>query len=332
MPAIENPLALVWLLLVPLAVSLRHSGLLRGSRLELSLEYWNGPRHPAASGRLRLLKSACDTAFGLGFILVVLATSNPGWSTQEEVFLDTPATLLFVLDESPSMVAQDTPAETRFDASRRVIERFVRSVRGVQLGLVTFAQNAALRVAPTLDYSTFLARLWELEPASLGFGTAIGLGLAFGALALEEAPGQRILVLITDGKNNAGEVRPDTAARALSALGIRFYVIGIGTQARVPAVLRDPRTGQFLAGTIEDSYDEDELRRLAALGEGAFFQAQSSSVLESVLRAIESREIRGRRSTVQVHFQSWQRPLALLAALSLSIWVLLRGLVLKELL
>lgn len=328
----ENPLGLFLLLSLPIGYSLRHSGFFRGGRLALPLGIWKGPQHPSAPRGIIALKKSSDALFTLGLIALILGFANPGLVQRNDVILASNTSILFVLDESPTMAAQDVPGKSRFDQSREVIENFVRSIRGVQFGLVTFAQNAVVRVVPTLDQESFLERMWSLRIADLGFGTAIGMGLALGGLYLSELGGNRVLILLTDGQNNSGEIRPETAARALRGLGIKTYIVGIGSRERVPAVLQDPRTGQVLAGTLEESYSEEELRLLANLSGGSFYTAQSSSLLENVLRTIQSREVSASRTSIRVDFHSFQRELGWLAAVLFTLWLLIRGLVLREVL
>jgi Ca-activated chloride channel family protein len=332
MLSFENPFALFFLIFIPMAISLRKYGVFRGGRLTLSLGIWQGPQHPAAPGIIKFLKKLGQFFYGLSFVLLIVALANPGVATREEVAHSLGTTLMFVLDESPTMAAQDYSPKSRFDSSREVIERFVRNTRGAQFGLISFAQSAALRVIPTPDVTTFLEKMWKLNLADLGFGTAIGLGLALGGLYLSEVGGNRVLILLTDGQNNAGEIRPETAARALNNLGIKVYIIGVGSQDRVPAILRDPRTGEIVAGTLEESYNEEELRRLAQLSGGSFFTAQSPGILELVLRSIESREISQVRTSTRVKFLSFQREVSLLAVGFLVLYLILRTLVLREVL
>lgn len=332
MISFENPLSLILLLLLPLGYSLRKSGFFQGGRLVLALGVWKGPEHPSAPLRIRALSRLGTVLWALGFSLLIVGFANPGLTRREEVVLESGATIMFVLDESPTMAAQDLPSKSRFDASREVIDRFVRSLRGVQFGLISFAQNAALRVVPTLDRETFLEKMWALQVADLGYGTAIGMGLALGGLYLADLEGNRVLVLLTDGQNNAGEIRPETAARALQGLGIKVYIVGIGSRDRVPAVLRDPKTGRVLAGTLEESFNEEELKLLAAISGGNYFTAQSPSLLEAILRSIQSREVTGVKTSVRVRFESFQRQVSLAAAVLLILWVLIRKLMLREVL
>ncbi len=332
MISFENPLALFLVLILPLGYSLRKSGFFQGGRLVFSLGIWQGPAHPSAPLGIRALNRLSAVLWSLGLLLLIVGFANPGLARREEVILESGTTIVFVLDESPTMAAQDLPGKTRFDASREVIERFVKSLRGVQFGLITFAQNAALRVVPTLDRDTFLEKMWALQIADLGYGTALGMGLALGGLYLSELPGNRVLVLLTDGQNNAGEIRPETAARSLRGLGVKTYIVGIGSRERVPAVLRDPATGRILAGTLEESFNEAELKSLAGLSGGSYFTAQSPGLLEAILRSIQSREITGVKTSVRVRFESFQGLVAQIGALLLIGWLLVRKILLREVL
>jgi Ca-activated chloride channel family protein len=167
----------------------------------------------------------------------------------------------------------------------------------------------------------------------LGDGTAIGMGIALGALHLRssDAP-EKVMILLTDGKNNAGEVLAETAARVATELGIRIYTIGIGNEAQAAIEFTDPETGQVYRGTFEGGFDEALLRDIAELSGGAYFYAGTSGTLESVFEAIDSIETTEKRVRIQVTTDPRHRILIIFALGALLFDFLVRKLLLREVL
>jgi Ca-activated chloride channel family protein len=252
---------------------------------------------------------------------------------QEKVYLTAGADIFIVLDESPSMAARDFPPDNRFTAAKEVVRRFVQGRQNDQIGLVSFGRDAALRVPLTLDYDYLLERLNSLQVMSLGDGTALGNGLALAALHLQSSNArQKVIITLTDGGNNAGEIQPSTAAELIRSLNIQLYLIGIGTNAEVPLEVTDPKTGVAYSGTLEEGFQEDFMKSLAVPPLGAYFTAGSSGSLESIFLAIDSRESATKRVKVQVHNDPLFGTFLVAALISLSLFFVSRKLLLKEIL
>jgi Ca-activated chloride channel family protein len=253
--------------------------------------------------------------------------------SRERVYLNRGIDMMLVLDESPSMAAQDFAPVNRFETARETIRRFVERRENDPIGLVSFGREAALRVPPTTDYEKLGAVLEELRIMELGDGTAIGMGLALGALHLRssDAP-EKVMILLTDGKNNAGEVPAETAAQVATELGIRIYTIGIGSETQAPIEFTDPETGQVYRGTFEGGFDEGLLREVAQLSGGAYFYAGTSGTLESVFEAIDSIETTEKRVRIEVSTEPRHRILIIFALGALLVDFFIRKLVLREVL
>jgi Ca-activated chloride channel family protein len=159
------------------------------------------------------------------------------------------------------------------------------------------------------------------------------MGLALGALHLRssDAP-EKVMILLTDGKNNAGEVLAETAARVATELGIRIYTIGIGNEAETEIEFTNPETGQVYRGTFEGGFDEELLRRIADLSGGAYFYAGTSGTLESVFQAIDSIETVEKRVRIEVTTEPLHRILIVFALAALLFDFLVRKLLLREVL
>jgi Ca-activated chloride channel family protein len=170
------------------------------------------------------------------------------------------------------MAQSASPEETRLEAARRVLDEFAETLEGDRLGLVAF-QARALTLSPlTNDVEAIQRRIEELGPGLVEDGTAIGLGIAEGVDLLADSPARsRVLVLLTDGENNAGEIEPFAAARVADALDIRIYTIG-------------------LTGSNSTDVDTPALQQLAEITDGAFFDARTPEELESAYAEIGALE------------------------------------------
>jgi Ca-activated chloride channel family protein len=170
---------------------------------------------------------------------------------------------------------------------------------------VGFGYEAALRVPPTLDYAYLLEELDKLHILALGDGTAIGMGIAVAALHLRSSSApEKLIILLTDGKNNAGEIPPDTAASIAAQAGARIYAIGIGGRGEAPIELKDPRSGRILRGSLEGGFDEEALKTIAEKSGGSYFFAGTPGTLNAVFAAIDSLETVENRVRIQVHTQA----------------------------
>ena len=297
----EAPLYLGLCLLVPAGIWLRHFRRGRANLVPFPFAVWKTRSFiPRLSPPLIVLYF-CHLFFWTGFIALVIALAGPGLAVRERVFLSRGIDMMIVLDLSPSMAAQDFQPHNRFETARETLRRFIRGRENDPIGLVGFGYEAALMVPPTLDYAHLLDELDKLEIFALGDGTAIGMGIAVAALHLSTSTApEKVIILITDGKNNAGEIPPDTAALVAADIGARIYAIGIGTQGEVPIELRDPASGRIYRGTIDDSFDEEALKAISEKSGGDYFFAGTTGTLNAVFSAIDSLEIAEKRVRVNV--------------------------------
>lgn len=329
----EQPFYFLLLLMLPLLGFLKYRWKNRGGRLPFPLGLWGGLRFRPGVAGMRLVMLSSNAALWLTFLCIIAALAGPTLTRQEKVYLSAGADIFIVLDESPSMAARDFPPDNRFSAAKEVVRRFVRGRQNDQIGLVSFGRDAALRVPLTLDYDYLLERLDALRVLSLGDGTALGMGLGLAALHLEDSDApQKVIIALTDGVNNAGEIQPSTAVELIRSLGIPLYLIGIGTTAQVPLELTDPKTGVAYSGTLEGGFNQEFLQSLVVPPLGAYFSAGSSGSLESIFLAIDSRESGTKRVKVEVHNEPLFGSMLIAALISLAFFFLVRKLVLKEIL
>jgi len=234
--------------------------------------------------------------------------------------------IMLAFDISSSMLAEDFQPQNRLEVARTQVKEFVRLRDSDRIGVVSFAGEALTQVPLTTDHQVVLAAIDQLQPGQLDDGTAIGTAIATASNRLRAAQGSsKVLVLLTDGVNNRGQVDPRTAARAASAFGIRVYAIGVGTEGMAPVPV-----GRGLFGlryeTQRVEIDDALLTEVARATGGRYFRAKDAAGLERVTREIDRLErtpTLARRSLPRSEWFILPAAIALLALL-LEAWTLQR--------
>jgi Ca-activated chloride channel family protein len=270
--------------------------------------------------RLRRLPDALRLA---AWLLLVLALARPQSGRSQEVIRGQGIDIVLALDISGSMSALDFAPQNRLEAARAVISSFVAGRQFDRIGLVVFARDAFQLVPPTLDYPTLLRALDSMKLATqlgIGDGTAIGLGLASSAnLMRNDNAASKVIILLTDGANNAGGLGPITAAQMVAALNMKVYTIGMGKTGLVPVPVDDAGNTQM----IESDLDEPTLQAVAATTGGQYFRAQDLGDLQRVYDQINRLERSDVQQQIFVRWQEQAWPL---------LWAALAGLVAERLL
>lgn len=227
--------------------------------------------------------------FGIGMLTVALARPQSGREGRE--ILSQGIDIVLVIDASSSMEATDLAEISRLEVSKQVVADFAGGRVNDRLGLVVFAGEAYTQCPLTLDYGVFLDFLKDVRIAEEDWdGTAIGTAIATAVNRLRDSDARsKVIVLLTDGLNNRGEVDPVTAARAAEAVGVRIYTIGAGSEGeilrRVDGGLFGPRNVR-----VRVEIDEETLRKVADLTGGRYFRATSEEKLESIYAEIGEME------------------------------------------
>ena len=226
---------------------------------------------------------------GIGMLTVALARPQSGREGRE--ILSQGIDIVLVIDASSSMEATDLAEISRLEVSKQVVADFAGGRVNDRLGLVVFAGEAYTQCPLTLDYGVFLDFLKDVRIAEEDWdGTAIGTAIATAVNRLRDSDARsKVIVLLTDGLNNRGEVDPVTAARAAEAVGVRIYTIGAGSEGeilrRVDGGLFGPRNVR-----VRVEIDEETLRKVADLTGGRYFRATSEEKLESIYAEIGEME------------------------------------------
>jgi Ca-activated chloride channel homolog len=316
-----------WLLLLLLAIP-AYAWLARRDRpaaLTFSRAALLGRYAPRAG---RHLARAPGWLRAVAFAAAVIALAAPRTGAAV-VDMDTEGiAIMLVVDVSSSMLAEDFAPHNRLAVAKQRAADFVRGRRHDRIGVVAFAGEALTQVPLTVDYPVVYQALDRLRDASTGVlqdGTAIGTAIATAANRLRRAPGEsRVMILLTDGENNRGEIDPRTAARAAAAFDVKIHTIAVGSDGVVPIpIARGPFGVQY--ANLPVSVDEPLLRDIAASTGGQFFRATNEAALDSIYRRIDELET----STVQVSryvdYTPHHLPLLALALMALAAEWLLRA-------
>jgi Ca-activated chloride channel family protein len=202
--------------------------------------------------------------------------------------------IMLAMDVSGSMQAEDFTIggqrANRLEAVKRVAQQFIDQRPNDRIGIVAFAGRPYLVSPLTLDHDWLVRNLDRVQLGLVEDGTAIGSALAMAENRLKDKPGKtKIIVLLTDGSNNAGKVMPLTAAEAAKALGMRIYTIGTGTRGYAPVPVTTP-FGQTIYQNMPVDIDEDMLKKIASTAGGEYFRATDTRTLEDIFGEIDKLE------------------------------------------
>lgn len=277
-----EPLWLVLLLALPLIAAWEYVRARRrvGVRYSSTAALRDRPR--TISSRLSWLPTALRMAV-IAFAVIALARPQKR-DVLTEIFAEG-VDIVMVLDTSTSMRAQDFKPN-RFEAAREVGSEFIGGRTTDRVGLIVFAAKAYTQAPLTLDYDFLQTMLAEVEVGVIEDGTAIGTALAMAVNRLKETDAVgKVVILLTDGQNNRGEIDPVTAAEVAQALGVRVYPIGVGAHGEAPVVIDHPLVGRQRR-MMPVEIDEEMLRSVASLTGGRYFRATNKEALRSIYQEI----------------------------------------------
>lgn len=238
---------------------------------------------------------------------IVLGIARPQYGRVERQAYSEGIDIMVVLDVSLSMRAQDFFPD-RLTAAKTVTRDFVKGRNGDQIGIVIFGSEAVTLVPLTLDYSVLTSFIDRIRFNIVdGNATAIGMGLSTALARLKESEGEsKVVVLLTDGENNAGKVDPLMAAEAARAMGVRVYTIGVGSDMR--------GMGFFGVRSMDAGFDSTLLSRMAEMTGGQYFEANDNAKLTEIYRQIDRME---KKSIESSQFDNFRELTPYLSALGL---------------
>lgn len=261
----------------------------------------------------------------IALLILVLARpqSTSSWENVSTEGID----IILALDISSSMLAEDFKPN-RLEASKEVAMEFIAGRPDDRIGLIVFSGESFTQCPLTTDHAVLMNLFQDIQSGMIEDGTAIGLGLANSVSRLKESNVKsKVIILLTDGVNNQGEIAPLTAAEIAHTFGIRVYTVGVGTIGTAPYPFKTAFGIQYQ--NVPVKIDEEVLREIANLTDGKYFRAINNAKLREIYKEIDLLE----KSKIEVRevsrkteeFFLW----ALIAMLLLSLEIILRLTVLR---
>ena len=265
----------------------------------------------------------------LAITALIVALARPQVVLKKENVNAEGIDIMLALDVSVSMLAKDFEPD-RLEASKAVAAQFVEQRKHDRIGLVVFAGESFTQCPLTTDHNILRSFLTTLECGLIESGTAIGMGLANASKRLKDSDAKsKVIILLTDGENNAGYASPMQATDAAKKLGIKVYTIGVGTkgQAQVPVAQRP--NGSFIYGWQQVRIDEKLLQQIAKETGGEYFRAQDMDQLKAIYGKIDLLERTKIETTTIRNYQEKYHLFVLLAICFVLIQVLLANTLFK---
>ncbi|MBN1364407.1 MAG: VWA domain-containing protein [Syntrophaceae bacterium] len=231
----------------------------------------------------------------MAMVLLILALMRLQYGYVADTSNRNGVDIMVALDVSTSMNAADFQPD-RITVAKDVLTKFIENRTQDRIGLVIFSGKSYLQSPLTTDHSTVLNYLDQIHTGMIEDGTAIGMALATSVNRLKDSEAKtKIILLLTDGENNAGEIDPETAAKMAQAMGIKIYAVGIGDPKGAPIKIQDPWGRWVYARNPDGTYfltkmNEEGLRQISALSEGGYFIASDEDKLKKIFSEIDKRE------------------------------------------
>jgi Ca-activated chloride channel family protein len=271
-----------------------------------ALIYWYIRQQQSSSGTLRYsnlgivksvkkspLKKYRHVLFVLRVVVIILlivSFARPQSGSTEEEILTEGIDIILAMDISSSMLAEDFKPKNRLEAAKAVAEEFVKGRKNDRIGMVVFAAKSFTQCPLTLDYGILLRFMEEIKIGMIEDGTAIGMAIANCTNRLRDSKAKsKVVILLTDGRNNRGEIDPITAAKLAKAFKIRIYTIGAGKRGDALYPVDDPIFGKRYV-RMPVQIDEELLRNIAQITGGQYFRATDETSLEKIYQEIGEME------------------------------------------
>jgi Ca-activated chloride channel family protein len=258
----------------------------------------------------RWLRHALIVMRVAGFCFLVVALARPQKQHTEVEVTTEGVDIMLILDISESMKALDFKPDDRLTVAKREIKNFAAKRENDRMGLVLFAARAFTRCPLTNDYGVLIQMIDAADYADFSNQTAIGTAIATAANRLKDSQAKsKVMVLLTDGANNAGDIPPQTAAKAAGELNIKIYTIGVGKEGQVPFPVEvvNPHTGRRTQQIqmMQSDINEKELSDIANLTGGSFFRAQNPESLRMIYDEIDKMEKTEIKSVSHVSYSEY---------------------------
>jgi len=260
----------------------------------------------------------------LALICLILAFARPRLENQHQKVFADGIDIVLAIDLSGSMLAEDFEPQNRINAAKTVAKDFIDKRVSDRIGLVVFSGKSFTQCPLTLDYNLLRRLIDELEAGNIEEeGTAIGTAIATSTNRLRDSNAKsKVIVLLTDGQNNAGEIEPVTAAELAAALGIKIYTVGAGTRGYARYPIQDRLFGKRYV-QIKVDVDDSTLTKIADITKGKYFRATDLESLKETYSEIDELEKTKVEVEVYSEFQEEYAAFLLPALILLGFEVLL---------
>lgn len=227
--------------------------------------------------------------------LLIFALARPQSASHGENVYSEGIDIVLALDISGSMIAEDFHPN-RVEAAKAVAQEFIDGRTNDRIGLVIFSSESFTQCPLTVDYAVLKNLLKPVKPGMIEDGTAIGLGIANAVNRLKDSKSKsKVIILLTDGVNNRGEIDPTTAAQIAASYGIRVYTVGMGTIGEAPYPTQTPFGIRYQMMPVD--LDENALMKIAEITDGKYFRATDNATLEKIYKEIDRLE----KTRIEVH-------------------------------
>jgi Ca-activated chloride channel family protein len=286
----QNPWTLILLPIAALLIVLSKRGELSPSFQFSTVELLNGLR---TTFKIRLLNGLFVLRIAVLF-LIIIALSRPQLMLEETILETEGIDIVLAVDTSTSMLAEDFELKgkrvNRLEVVKDVVKNFISNRSFDRIGIVAFASSAYTVSPLTLDYGWLIQNMDRVKIGMIEDGTAIGSGISSALNRLKETGAKsKVVILLTDGRNNAGKLSPLTAAEAASALNIRIYTIGAGSKGMVPYPTKD-MFGNTVYRRVKIEIDENTLKKIADKTKARYYRATDTESLRNIYEEIDELE------------------------------------------
>lgn len=280
--------ALLWLLVIPALMLVHYIYIeLSGRRPHLrvpDIKFWKAGGR-SVLGVIRHLPFLLRT---IALVMIIIAIARPRSSTKMDKIDTEGIDIVLAMDVSTSMLARDFTPD-RISAAKDIAIEFISQRPSDRMGIVVFAGESYTQCPLTTDRATLINLMKEIETGLIEDGTAIGNGLATAVARMQNSDAKsRVVILLTDGVNNSGEITPQTAADIAKTYGIRVYTIGVGANGTAPYPVMTPWGVQMQ--NVEVEIDENLLKNIAETTGGRYFRATDNTKLSEIYSEINKME------------------------------------------
>ena len=255
--------------------------------------------------------------------LIIIAIARPQTTSENEKTEKEGIDIVLAMDISGSMEACDFKPN-RLEAAENVASEFIQARENDRMGIVLFAGESFTQCPLTGDHPTLINLMSQVKNGIIEDGTAIGLGLANAVARIKNSNAKsKVIILLTDGMNNCGEIEPVTAAEIAANYGIRVYTIGVGTNGEAPFPMYDAWGRKFYQN-VPVEIDEATLSKISQITDGKYFRATNNQALKDIYAQIDQLEKTKMESMTISHVNEKFYPFLVLALILLTMKIILR--------